>query len=196
MSIAEAHHWLFKLHLFLSLHKHHTHLVRGPSWAAGWRRGHSILSVGCERGETGSCSTPPLPWRDSPPTRSLCPRLTNPGDRQPQSPGPKTKTDIKTGSSGVKKKHNLMVLCLAIARQIWVEMRLTNSLSLTTANESLSNQHQTPSAANCGCVNDWLYECAEGDDVKIIHAPPTSPTQIKVINYSDIGKHAIVKQWL
>lgn len=80
-------------YLLLSLQR--AHLVRGPSWAAGWRRGRSIQSAGCERGEKCSSSSPPPPGRDSPPAPSLCPRLTDRGGRQLQSPAPKTQEDEK-----------------------------------------------------------------------------------------------------
>lgn len=79
------------------------HVDHEPSWAEGWQWGHSNPSVVCERGETGSWSTPPLPWLDTPPVLSLCPQLINLGGHLQQSPGWRTRI-LKRWSNGHKTK--------------------------------------------------------------------------------------------
>lgn len=133
------------------------HLVRGPSWAAGWRRGHSTRSVGCETGETGSCSSPPLPWPDSPPAPSLCPRLTDPGGHQLQSPARNTPADIKKK----KKRWRCFFFYLAgkIQEETWINKHtIPHQL---TPNESLSNRLKTkipqqPTVADLLTVWMWI----------------------------------------
>lgn len=72
------------------------HLVRGPSWAAGFRRRRSTQSAGCGRGGTGSCSSPPLLWPDSPPTPSRCLPPRGPGGHQLGSPAQRTAAGSNT----------------------------------------------------------------------------------------------------
>lgn len=91
-----------------------THVSHEPSWAAGWLLGHSILSVVCGRGETGSWSSPQLPSLDSPPALSQCPQLTDPWVHQLQNPRPITHRQTKHLVQMGKKKNIYLYICQSV----------------------------------------------------------------------------------